>query len=136
MSDGEQILRKLIAPYKGRMILLDIWGVWCSPCKRALSQSEEEFKRLAPYNMVFLYLANCSEENAWKNVIKEYNVIGDNVVHYNLPTEQQNAIEKFLNVQGFPTYKLIDESGNILDVNADPRNLNGLIELLESLQKK
>ena len=33
MSDGEKILRKLIEPYKGKLILLDIWGTWCGPCK-------------------------------------------------------------------------------------------------------
>lgn len=133
MSDGEQLLRKLIEPYKGRIILLDVWGTWCGPCKAALAKSQEEYERLKPYNMVFLYLANRSSDEAWKNVIKEYNVLGDNVVHYNLPTEQQDAIEKFLKVNAFPTYKLIDENGNILDVNADPRNLDALVRLIESM---
>jgi hypothetical protein len=26
MSDGEKILRKLIEPYKGKLVLMDIWG--------------------------------------------------------------------------------------------------------------
>jgi hypothetical protein len=84
--------------------------------------------------MVFLYLANRSEEGAWKNVIKEYNVLGDNVVHYNLPSDQQSAVENFLNVQFFPTYRLIDRDGQILDVNADPRNLDALARLLEQMK--
>ena len=41
MSDGEKILRKLIEPYKGKIILMDIWGTWCGPCKDALSHSQE-----------------------------------------------------------------------------------------------
>ena len=87
-----------------------------------------------PYDIVYLYLANNSSEESWKNVIKEYNVTGDNVVHYNLPTEQQTAIEHFLGVNSFPTYKLIDRDGNILDLNADPRDLNaleGVIKVIE-----
>ena len=134
MSDGEKILRKLIEPYKGKIILLDIWGTWCGPCKAALSHSQEEYERLKPYDMVFLYLANRSNDESWKNVIKEYNVMGDNVVHYNLPAEQQSAVENFLKVNSFPTYKLIDEDGNILDVNADPRDLNGLEQLIKSMK--
>ena len=133
MSDGEKILRKIIEPYKGKIILLDIWGTWCGPCKDALSHSAEEYERLKEFDMVFLYLANRSGDEAWKNVIKEYNVLGDNVVHYNLPSDQQSAIEHFLKVNAFPTYKLIDRDGNILDVNADPRNLEGLVQLLEKL---
>ena len=133
MSDGEKILRKIIEPYKGRVILLDIWGTWCGPCKEALSHSAEEYRRLKDFDIVYLYLANRSEDEAWKNVIKEYQVIGDNVVHYNLPAEQQAAVEHFLNVQGWPTYKLIDREGNVLDVNADPRDLEGLARLLGSI---
>ena len=26
MSDGEKILRKIIEPYKGKLILMDFWG--------------------------------------------------------------------------------------------------------------
>ena len=133
MSDGEKILRKLIEPYKGKLILLDIWGTWCAPCKAALKNSQEEYEHLKDYDIVYLYLANRSDEESWKNVIKEYNVTGDNVVHYNLPAEQQTAIEHFLGVNSFPTYKLIDRDGNILDVNADPRDLNALENLLKTM---
>ena len=134
MSDGEQILRKLTEPYRGRLVLLDIWGTWCGPCKAALSHSQEEYERLKDYNLVYLYLANRSPEDGWKNVIKEYNVTGENVVHYNLPADQQSAVEHFLQVHSFPTYKLIDRDGKVLDVNADPRNLEGLAKLLDLMK--
>ena len=134
LSDGEQILRKLIEPYKGKIILLDIWGTWCGPCKDALSRSQAEYERLKDYDLVYLYLANNSSDESWKNVIKMYDVTGDNVVHYNLPAAQQNAIEAFLQVEAFPTYKLIDRNGTILDVNADPRDLEGLARVLEQMK--
>ena len=134
MSDGEKILRKITEPYRGKLILLDIWGTWCGPCKEALSHSQEEYERLKDFDLVYLYLANRSDDESWKNVIKEYNLVGDNVVHYNLPESQQSAIEHFLQVHSFPTYKLIDRDGTVLDVNADPRNLDGLARLLEQMK--
>ena len=70
----------------------------------------------------------------WKNVIKEYDVTGENVVHYNLPNEQQSAVENFLKVNQYPTYRLIDRNGNLLDVNADPRDLDAFESLLKMIQ--
>ena len=136
MSDGEKILRKLTEPYRGRYVLVDVWGTWCGPCKAALAKSKEEFERLAPYNMVFLYLANRSSDESWKNVNKEYNVVGENVAHYNLPDAQQTAVENFLKVSSYPTYKLISPDGDVLDVNADPRDLDAFERMIKSLKTK
>ena len=93
----------------------------------------ELYERIAQYDIVFLYLANRSDDESWKNVIKEYNVAGENVVHYNLPEEQQSAVENFLKVNGYPTYRLIDRNGNLLDVNADPRDLDAFENLIKAL---
>lgn len=136
LSEGEQILKKIIEPFKGKIVLLDVWGTWCGPCKEALSHSQEEYERLKDYPMVYLYLANRSDDESWKNVIKEYNVTGDNVYHYNLPSAQQNAVENYLQVHSFPTYKLFDQQGNLLDVNADSRDINALKGLLDRMLGK
>lgn len=136
LSEGEQILSKIIEPYRGRLVLLDVWGTWCGPCKEALSHSQEEYARLKDYPIVYLYLANRSPEENWKNVIKEYSITGDNVVHYNLPDAQQKAVENYLQINSFPTYKLFDQQGNLLDINANPRDLNAFEGLIKRLLGK
>lgn len=136
MTEGKEILKKLLEPYKGKIVLIDIWGTWCSPCKDALSHSEEEYARMAQYDMQFVYFANRSPMDSWENVIKEYNVTGPNVTHFNLPMEQQSAIERYLQIYSFPTYKLVDKNGNVLDLQVDARNLNRLEELVKALSDK
>ena len=133
ISEGEALLKKLVEPYKGKIVLLDIWGTWCGPCKEALSHSTEEYARLKDFDIQYLYLANNSPQQSWENVIKEYNVSGPNVAHYNLPEAQQSAIERYLNVHSWPTYKLFDREGRLLDLNVDPRQLDNLARLLETL---
>ena len=134
LSEGEALLKKIVEPYKGKFVLLDIWGTWCGPCKRALSHSTEEYERLKDYDIEFLYLANRSPQTAWENVIKEYNVSGPNVAHYNLPPEQQAAIERHLNVHSWPTYKLFNRDGDLLDLDVDARDLENLAKLLDQMK--
>ena len=116
LTDGEAILRKILEPFKGRIVYLDIWGTWCGPCKEKLAESPYVKSQLKDFDIVYLYLANRSPEESWKNTIKEYDLTGENCVHYNLPAAQQRAVEEFLKVNSFPTYKLIDKRGNIHDL--------------------
>ena len=135
MSDGEKLLRHILEPYKGKLVLLDVWGTWCAPCKMALAHSKEEFERLAPYDVVYLYMANNSPEESWKNIIKLNNLVGDNIAHYNLPAAQQSAIENYLNIRSFPSYRLFDKEGNLVDVKVDARQLDNLEKIIKELSK-
>lgn len=134
ISEGEALLKKIIEPYKGKFVLLDIWGTWCGPCKEALSHSTEEYARLKDYDIQYLYLANRSPQTVWETVIREYNVSGPNVAHYNLPPKQQTAIEQYLNVLAWPTYKLFDRNGNLLDLEVNPHDLETLAGYLEDMK--
>ena len=55
------------------------------------------------------------------------------IVKAKLPAgpEQQAAVESVLGVRSYPTYRLADRTGRVLDVPADPRRL---AELLESVK--
>lgn len=134
MATGQTLLDSIIAPHRGRIIILDVWGVWCGPCCAALAESQKEYAELAAYDPVYIYLANNSPEKAWLNTIEEYQVKGKNCYHYNLPAEQQEAIEKYLKVDCYPSYRLFDREGNLLQVNPDPRDLDSLKRLLERLR--
>ena len=136
MSDGEKIFRKILEPYKGRIVYLDIWGTWCGPCKANLKESWRVKEQLKNYDIVYLYLCNGSTDESWKNVIKEYNLTGPNCVHYNLPKEQQSAVERYLNVNSFPTYKLIDKQGNIHDLHwLHHEDMKSFLETIDKLNK-
>ena len=137
MSDGEKIFRKIIKPYKGRIIYLDIWGTWCSPCKRNLKESWKVKEALKDYDIVYLYLANRSSDESWKNVIKEYNLTGENCVHYNLPEDQQAAIENYVGISGYPTYKLIDKQGNIHDLHwLHHEDMDSFLDTIDKMSKQ
>ena len=133
LEDGKELFNKITSPHRGHYILLDVWGTWCGPCKEALSHSQELFKSIAPYDVIFMYLANNSPVGAWKNCIQQYKLTGDNCVHYNLPPNQQGIFERYIKLSSYPSYRLISPEGNILDLDIDPRTPAGLARLIKAL---
>ena len=136
INEGVQIIHKLIEPYQGKLVLVDVWGTWCNPCKIALKHSQEMYNRLKNYPIVYLYLANRSPNDSWENIIKEYNIVGDNVVHYNLPMAQQSAIENYLGINSYPSYRLFDQQGNLLNINANPHDIDAFEGLIKRILNK
>ena len=136
LTDGKAILDKIVEPYRGKIVYLDIWGTWCAPCKRKLSESHKLKAELKDYKIVYLYLANRSPEKSWKNVIAEYNLTDLNCVHYNLPDDQQHAVEQYVGLTGYPTYRLFDKQGRIHHLNwLDDENLSEFKKKLDALEK-
>lgn len=133
LNDGKKLLDKILEPMRGKIVLLDVWGTWCGPCRAALKDFKEEEEHLRKYDLAYLFLANRSNESAWKTIIKEYGIDGDNIYHYNLPETQQSAIELYLGVTGFPSYFLVNRDGEVLDIKVDARNRNKLEEVIKKL---
>jgi thiol-disulfide isomerase/thioredoxin len=135
VNDADTIFRKLTEPYKGKVIFVDIWGTWCGPCltniKDYSHRLEEKFKGK---DLIFMYLANRSPENAWRNYIKQQQLTGEQIVHYRLPDRQQNLLEQKLNVRGFPTYFIIDRTGKITDYKVRyPMDFENVVKELEKV---
>ena len=118
--NGRDIFQKLIAPYRGRVIYIDVWGTWCGPCLQEmqfLPQLHEELKNLP---VTYMYLANNSPEELWGKAAKRFGLEGTDCVNLRLPDAQQSAVEEYLGVQGFPTFLLVAPDGTVYS-NKAPR---------------
>ena len=137
ISDANELLRQIIAPYKGKVIYMDFWCTWCSPCKAEMKYTPDIKEALKDKEVIFMYLANNSTEDSWKNIIKENHLTGPNIVHYNLPDDQQRLLEKLLSINSFPTFILLDKEGNIIDRHAPkPSQKQELINRINELLTK
>ncbi len=135
IDNAAELLQQIIAPYKGKVIYFDFWGTWCGPCKEEMTYMPGIKETMKGKDMVYLYFANNSPEDSWKNVIKEFKLTGPEIVHYNLPDEQQRMLEQYLSIRFFPTYMLIRKNGEIADRQAAPPSqkaalINRMNELL------
>lgn len=133
-TNPAEILRKLIEPHKGKVIYIDFWGTWCGPCKEEMKQMPPIKKAMEGKEVIFMYLANRSPEDSWKNVIKENQLTGPQIVHYSLPSKQQELLEQHLGINSFPSYRLVNKQGKLIQNNVPfPRQKEELIKRLTEL---
>ena len=105
----EELFVEMMKPFKGKVILVDVWATWCGPCRMANKAMEPLKAQFADEeDLVFLYLAGeNSPENTWKNMITDMK--GE---HYRVNEAQWNYLSESLNARGVPTYIIIDREGN------------------------
>ena len=87
--------------------------------------------------VVYLYFCNNSPDEAWRTCIRQNHLDTDNAIHYNLPKTQESAIERYLEVSGFPTYRLVDTTGRLVPGGAPwPSNPSSVVAAIEQLLNK
>ena len=112
MTDGAEIWKKIVEPLRGRVVFVDVWGTWCGPCRADLEHYTQTLhSTLAGLPVSYVYLCNRSSDDAWRSCIAEYGLVLPHSLHYNLPPEQQAALEKYHQVEHYPTYILFRPDG-------------------------
>ncbi len=121
--------------YRGKYILLDIWGLWCPPCRKELPYLRESAKRFAGRNLELVGL-NTDTDFTPDQIQKTLDENGMKWTQARL-----ESVFDFLNVQlrieSFPTTFLISPEGKILSMSRDERgepDLRGK-DLLETLDE-
>ena len=133
-TDGQQLFEHIIKPFKGYVIYVDVWGTWCGPCRGQMEHVPALKKALEGKPVIYLYFCNNSPEDAWRTFIAQKQLDTDNAVHYNLSREQESAIERYLEVSGFPTYRLVDTAGQLVPGAAPwPANISSVVAAIEQL---
>jgi thiol-disulfide isomerase/thioredoxin len=129
-ENENNFLQALVQRYPDKVIYIDFWAPWCSPCMGEMPYAKKLKEQFVGKEVVFIYLANQCEESAWKTTIAEKKIEGE---HYFLTDEQYAGLKAIFEIRGIPHYALIDKKGNIVNENA-PRPSSGkeLIELINS----
>lgn len=103
----EKLMNTLIAKYKGKVVLVDFWATWCSPCMAAMTDMKPIKTELKDKGVVFIYLTNSSSPKPlWQGKIKS---IGGEQ-YYFTANEWEYVTDNF-GFKGIPSYLIYDKNG-------------------------
>ena len=118
LTDGQEVFQKLILPYRGRVIYVDVWGTWCGPCREEMEHLPTLHEALNGLPVTYMYLANNSPEELWQKSTVRYGLNHADCVNLRLSNSQQQAVEHYLKVHGYPTYVIVAPDGTIVNNDA------------------
>lgn len=105
---NDKVFDAIVAPHKGKVVIVDLWNTWCAPCRKAIATIEPmKDNELKKDDLVWIYIANqTSPEEKYLELVS-----GIKGLHYRLNAEQWEAIHNRFQVDGIPFYILVDRDG-------------------------
>lgn len=134
VSDSDEVKKKYIDKYLGKVIYIDFYATWCGPCREEIPYAKVLKHEFTNADVVFLNLCAQSKKNDWEAQIKQKGITGEN---YLLDNEEYKILANLYDVKGFPTYILIDKKGNVVSKNAPrPSSKQEIINEIKKLNSE
>ena len=111
-----KIFKELIAPFKGKILIVDFWATSCGPCVYTIKETKtlrEKYKDSPDVAFVFITSERESPSDAYDNFVKE-----QELSHiYRINSDQYLYLRQLFRFNGIPRYVLVDREGKIVDDN-------------------
>jgi thiol-disulfide isomerase/thioredoxin len=102
LVDGEEFS---LSSLRGRVVLLDFWATWCSPCVESAPVLQLLWERAKGDDFIWVGASVDDDEQAWRNFVKHNRLGGTQL----LSPEWAET----MGVDGFPTVLLVDRDGMV-----------------------
>ena len=119
---------------KGKVVYIDVWAMWCAPCKAeipALKKLEKDFHG-KDVQFVSISMDKPKELEKWKKFVAEKELGGIQLFADNA---FDSDIAKSYKINAIPRFLLFDKEGNIVDANATRPSNPKTKDIINSLLK-
>lgn len=125
-----------LSSYKGKIVLLDFWASWCTPCRKANKEIKELYQKYGNSKFEIVSVSIDTDKRKWKQAIREDQIpwpqyIDD--IDPEKPGWYGKAFEQFRGT-GVPLSFIIDERGVIHSINPQKENLEIYLKSLYNIQ--
>jgi len=105
-----------LSDFQGKVIILDFWATWCSPCVRSFPGMEALIKKYKDDDaVVFLFINTSQNEPDYKELVSDF--INENNYSFNVLFDEMNdwnkRIATIYDVEALPSKIIIDKNGYI-----------------------
>lgn len=133
-GDTIHALKQVLEIFKGKTVLLDMWGTWCGPCREEMKKHGEAIKaHFKNKGLEYLYVANgdIGNEKKWKELIAFFKLEGYHILAKQSLTDN---IMSEIKGTGYPTYAIIKPDGSVeLSKAGYPMKRDVLISQIEGI---
>ena len=93
--------------FVGKIIVLNFWATWCSPCKPTIEYTQRLAEKYSGKDVVFMYVSADSDVGTWKEYLKEHPMKGIQGL------DDNRLLRINLRIQGVPNYFILDKTGRV-----------------------
>lgn len=127
--EGKEVV---LSELKGKVIYLDFWATWCSPCLMQMKNSKSWKSKFKNKEVVFLYLSLDKNKTAWEAYVKNNGTQGIHLIASGGDV-YKTQIAKLYKVKKLPAYFLIDKNGKIAFKPERGKNITRVEDKIEEL---
>ncbi len=125
---GERLtFSSVLAQHKGKVIYVDFWASWCTPCIRALPASAELHEAYKNEKVTFIYLSIDEDAGQWKKGAEKHRL---QQYSYRVDNRFRSRMLDALALQSIPRYLVYNKAGNLVNENAPGPGSSETITLL------
>jgi thiol-disulfide isomerase/thioredoxin len=98
--------------FKGKLVYIDLWATWCTPCIKEGGYLEEVMKQYAENSkIVFVKISFDKRKEQWMSYISNHKTSALNLL---VVDAFESELAQFYNVKSIPHFILIDQEGRII----------------------
>ena len=129
-SHGKSLtLNEAISLHRGKIIYLDFWAPWCSPCREEMANSERLHDYYSGKELVFMNVVVFDTKSSWEKIKTKFEK--NPQIHYYFATNSQSSKQlESLGVNLIPHFMIFNKNGDLVVANAKrPKDRSVYVEL-------
>ena len=106
----DEVLQRIIAPYKGNVLFLDFWNMGCGPCRAAMMEQRSFLNDMKGQPVKFLYITEDKYREASEEWLGSTYIEGE---HIYISSDDWNYLQAKLRFIGIPFSCIVDMNGTL-----------------------